>query len=324
MDKMNRTYPWGHKRRYNAYTNYIRSRFGGRVQKLSLNAGFTCPNRDGSKGRGGCSYCNNDAFSPSYCQPEKSIRTQLEQGIAFHQRRYRKAVGYMAYFQAYSNTYDRLEVLEEKYAEALSVEGVAGLVIGTRPDCIDEAKLDLLGKLSENVYISLELGIESCYDHSLQRINRGHSMADTYAALELCSRYNFDVGGHFILGLPGESREELLQMPEIISRMPLTTAKFHQLQILKDTAMAEDYRLHPADFIRFSWEEYQDFLIRFLELLRPGLVIERLTGESAPGLLLQKEWGLKRTDGLTREFEEYLEERDSWQGKYYKSEEEKQ
>ena len=196
-------YPWGNERRFNAYSNYFRSRYGARIQKVSIDAGFTCPNRDGTKGTGGCTYCNNDAFNPSYCLSEKSVTRQIEEGIDFHKRRYKEATSYLAYFQAYSNTYASLQKLKELYEEALSFPGVIGLVIGTRPDSIDQEKLTYIKSLSEKYYISIEYGIESCYDKTLKRINRGHTFADAVDALEKTSELGINTGAHFILGLPG-------------------------------------------------------------------------------------------------------------------------
>ena len=311
-------YIWGHNRRWNSYTEYIRQLFGGRAQKLTLDAGFTCPNRDGSKGRGGCTYCNNDAFNPSYCVPEKSILQQINEGIEFHRVRYRKAMIYLAYFQAYSNTYAPMEVLREKYEEALENPLVKGLVIGTRPDCLDSTILDYLSELNERTYLTIELGIESCYDKTLEIINRGHDFQTTLQAYEKCRERGIRTGGHLIIGLPGEGREEILHQAEILSKIPVNQLKFHQLQIVKGTRMANDFLKHPGEYINYSLMDYLHLMSEFLEKLNPKIVVERIAGETVPAYNLRPSWGL-RYDEIIRKFEEVMELRDSWQGKFYKA-----
>ncbi|MGD0341950.1 MAG: TIGR01212 family radical SAM protein [Bacteroidales bacterium] len=311
-------FPWGHERRFNTYSSYFMNLYGTRVQKLSIDAGFTCPNRDGSKGRGGCTYCNNDAFNPSYCKPSKSITQQIEEGIIFHRNRYRRADKYLAYFQAYSNTYAPLETLKKLYEEALSYPGVIGLVIGTRPDCIDDEKLHYLKVLSGRCYLALEYGIESCYNKTLERINRGHTFEEAEKAVRATAELGINTGVHFILGLPGESKEEMLAEADIISRLPLTTVKFHQLQIIRGTTMEKEYRKKPEDFQLFTLDEYIDFFIRFLERLNPSIVVERFTGEVPPRFLAGPGWGEKRTDQVMNLIEKRLEALDTWQGRLYK------
>jgi radical SAM protein (TIGR01212 family) len=308
-------FPWEHERRFNAYSNYFRKLYGARVQKVSIDAGFTCPNRDGSKGRGGCTYCNNDAFNPSYCVPEKTVSQQIGEGILFHRKRYSEAGSYLAYFQAYSNTYGPLETLKKLYEEALGHPGVIGLIIGTRPDCIDEEKLNYLAELSRRCYLAVEYGIESCYDKTLKRINRGHTFQEAEDTLKATAAFGINTGAHFIFGLPGESREEMLAEAGIISRLPLKTVKFHQLQIIKGTAMEAEFRNNPADFQLFTWEEYLNFFIRFLERLNPAIVVERFTGEAPPRFLTGAGWGKKRTDQIVKLIEKRLEELDTWQGR---------
>jgi len=310
-------YPWGNMRRFNAYSDYFRKLFGERVQKVSVNAGFTCPNRDGTKSTGGCTYCTNEAFSPSYCKPEKSVTAQIAEGISFHKRRYRKASKYLAYFQSYSNTYGPPERLRELYEEALKYPGVAGIIIGTRPDCIDEEKLNYLRELSGKYYVAVEYGIESCSDATLRRINRAHSYADAVNAVNLTAKYGINTGAHFIFGLPGESREEMLAEADIISKLPLTTVKFHQLQIIKGTILEKEYLADPSGFQLFSWEEYLDFIITFMERFNPDIVVERFTGETPPRFLTVAPWGKKRTDQITGLIEKRLEELDTWQGRLY-------
>jgi uncharacterized protein len=310
-------YPWGHNRRYNSYAEYFRKQFGRRVQKISIDAGFTCPNRDGTISSGGCTYCDNDAFNPSYCSPEKTITFQLEEGAEFHRVRYRKATNYLAYFQAYSNTHASLEKLMQLYEEALSFPGVVGLVIGTRPDCIDKEKLEYFARLSETQYVILEYGIESCYDHTLKRINRGHKFYQAEEAIRLTASYGIKTGAHLIFGLPGESETEMLSEAAIISRLPLNNIKLHQLQIVKNTVIASEFDSNPFDFHLFSLYEYIDFVIRFVEKLNPAFVIERFSGEVPPRFLAANSWGLIRTDQVNMMIEKELEKRDTWQGKFY-------
>lgn len=309
-------YPWGDNRRFNSYNSYFTREFGGRVQKISIDAGFSCPNRDGTISTGGCTFCRNDAFNPSYCHPEKSIRQQIEEGIEFHQRRYRRAKSHLAYFQAYSNTHKPVDELEKLYREALSVPGVIGLVIGTRPDCINKEILEMLRSISAPIII--ELGVESVYDATLLRINRGHDFATARRAIELTHSYGFPVGAHFIFGLPGETRDMMLHAADIISELPLTTVKFHQLQIFKDTKMADEYLAGSADFHLFTLNDYIEFVIDFIERLNPGIVIERFAGEVPPRYLVSKPWLNLRYDQVLALIERRLEERDTYQGKYYK------
>jgi radical SAM protein (TIGR01212 family) len=310
-------YLWGHDRRFNAYSNYFRSLYGARVQKVSIDAGFTCPNRDGLKGFGGCTYCNNEAFNPSYCQPVKSVSEQIEEGIKFHKWRYNEAVSYLAYFQAYSNTYASLDTLKKLYEEALSYPGVIGLIIGTRPDCIDDEKLEYIKELSGRCYVAVEYGIESVYNKTLKRINRGHSFEDAVWALQRTDNLGITTGAHFIFGLPGETREEMLNQVDIISRLPIKTVKFHQLQIIKGTTMETEFKNNPGDFELFTWDEYLIFFIAFLERLNPAIVVERFTGEAPPRFLTGEGWGKKRTDQIVNLIEKHLEELNTWQGRLY-------
>jgi len=234
------TYAWGTARRYNSYTDWFTAYFGKRVQKVSINAGFTCPNRDGTLGYGGCTYCNNEAFIPAYCTPESSVTEQIEKGIAFHHKRYRRAESYLAYFQAYTNTYAGIERLMSLYEEALSHPAVAGLVIGTRPDCISSELLDYLARLSVDRFVTVEYGIETVSDVTLKRINRGHTFADAVKAVEETSGRGIRTGEHLIFGLPGESRSQITASAEVISSMPVNILKIRQLQLIRGTAMAQE------------------------------------------------------------------------------------
>jgi uncharacterized protein len=310
-------YPWGHNRRFNSYTEYIRKTFGGRIQKVVVDAGFTCPNRDGTKGIGGCTYCDNDAFNPSYCNPKEPLAFQISKGILFHTVRYRRAEKFLVYFQPYSNTYAPLSILKTLYEEALGYPDVIGLVIGTRPDCMDDEKLDYLQELSEKTYLQVEYGIESCYDETLQRINRGHDFGTSEKMIRKTHERGIRTGAHMIFGLPGESVEMMLKEANILSVLPIDSIKFHQLQIVKGTKMEKEFIEHPDDFHNFTLDGYIDFIIQFLELLNPAIVIERFSGEVPPRLLNHTSWGLIRYDAVLRLIEAELERRDAWQGKYY-------
>lgn len=311
-------YPWGNKRRINAASNYLRKTFGTRIQKVTLDAGFTCPNRDGKIAKGGCAFCNNDAFNPSYCTPEKSISRQITEGIEFHQNRYRSAGKYFAYFQAYSNTYGTLPFLQKCYNQALENEKIIGLIIGTRPDCIDEPKLEYLARLAENHYIVIEYGVESIYNKTLHLINRGHSFDDSVKALELTRKYGLHSGAHFIFGLPGESRKEMSDSVHVISQLPLHTIKFHQLQIVRGTQFAKDYQQKRTNFDLFSLDEYIHFMSEFLGRLNPDFVVERLAGETQPRNNIGESWGL-RYDQVLQRIENKMKEKDIWQGKEFSS-----
>lgn len=313
-------YPWGTSRRFNSYADYFRKRFGGRLQKVSIDAGFTCPNRDGTKGLGGCSFCNNNAFNPSYCNPSKTITRQINEGIAFLERRYRDNMGYLAYFQAYSNTYADAAKLHDYYYEALAHPAICGLVIGTRPDCIDYEKIDLLRKISADHFVSVEYGVESCYDRTLERINRKHTFGDSVMAIKLTAEAGIHTGAHFILGLPGETRGEMMDEAGIISSLPLDSVKLHQLQIIKGTGMEKEYLSDPGLFNLFGFEEYVGFLVEFLSRLRPGIVIERFTGEAPPRMVAVRTWNGIRSDRVSAIVEKRMEELNTWQGKKWMSE----
>lgn len=302
-------------KRYNSFVGYFKRKYGERLQKIVLDAGFTCPNRDGTVGRGGCTYCDNAAFHPAYSTAGKSLHQQMDEGIEFHKVRYRTTEHYLAYFQAYSNTYAPLEKLKVLYEEALSHPQVVGIVIGTRPDCVDEEKLDYLAELAADHVVIVEYGIESCYDRTLQRINRGHDFETASRAVRMTAERGIDVGVHFILGLPGESRQMMLDSCAMINDLPIRSVKFHQLQIVKGTRMEQEYAERPQDFERFSLEEYLDFFVDMLERLRPDLSIERFVGEVPPRFVNETPWGLIRNVELLRLLDKRLEERNTWQGR---------
>lgn len=307
-------YPWGDDRRFNSYAAYFKRTFGGRMQKVTINAGFSCPNRDGTLSTGGCTFCRNDAFTPSYCQSEKSITQQIEEGIEFHRRRYRTAQRYLAYFQSFSNTYAPLERLRRCYDEALAHPDVAGIVVGTRPDCIDEQKLDYFASLAQQKYVMLEYGVESCYDATLKHINRGHDFATAERAIRLTAERGIHCGAHFILGLPGESDEMLIEQVAKINALPLTTIKFHQLQLFKDTAMAAEYDAHPDKFRFWSVEEYIALFVEIVRRLRPDIVVERFAGEAPPRYHHTEGWGLVRNETLLMMLDKELERKNVHQG----------
>ena len=330
-------YNFPNDKRYNSFVGYFRQKYGERLQKIVIDAGFTCPNRDGKVGRGGCTYCDNAAFHPAYSTAGKSLHQQMDEGIEFHKVRYRTTEHYLAYFQSFSNTYAPLERLRELYVEALQHPAVVGIVIGTRPDCVDEEKLDFLADLAGGKamqgwtrtlegpdgqgserhapVVIVEYGIESCYDVTLNRINRGHDFETARRAVMMTAERGLDMGAHFILGLPGESRRMMLESCQMINELPIRSAKFHQLQIVKGTRMEKEFAVHPEDFVQFALDEYIDFFIDMLERLRPDLYIERFAGEVPPRFVNSTPWGLIRNVELLRLLDNRLRERNTWQGR---------
>lgn len=301
------------RKRYREFGDFLRERFPFKAQKIAINAGFTCPNRDGSKGRGGCTYCNNQTFNPSYCQTDKSVTDQLAEGVRFFSRKYPE-MRYLAYFQAYTSTYGEQERLERLYEEALGYPGVVGLIIGTRPDCMPDSLLDYLARLSEQVLVLVEYGVESTLDRTLRRINRGHDFAEAEEAIRRTAARGIAVGAHLILGLPGESRDEILGHADRLSELPLTTLKLHQLQLIRHTRMALEFERQPEDFHLFTVDEYIDLVIDFIERLDPAIALERFVSQSPKELLIAPDWGLKNYE-FTARVNRRLAERDSWQGK---------
>ncbi|MDR0972814.1 MAG: TIGR01212 family radical SAM protein [Prevotellaceae bacterium] len=297
---------------YNDFSTWIHEVFPDRkVQKISVDAGFTCPNRDGTLGRGGCTYCDNRTFNPDYCRERRTIAEQLEAGKRFFGKKYPE-MKYLAYFQAYTNTYATMDELRRKYEEALSVPDVVGLVIGTRPDCMPDELLDYLSHLS--VFVLVEYGIESTDDRTLCRINRGHTYAQTADAIRRTAERRLPVGGHVILGLPGETRENLIEQAERLSELPLSVLKIHQLQLIRGTRMAEEYARHPEDFYLFGLDDYINTVIDYLEHLNPDFIIERFVSQSPPELLIAPDWGLKNYQ-FTARLLRRMNERGTWQGR---------
>lgn len=302
--------------RYLNYNQILKNEFTERIQKISINAGFTCPNRDGSKGEGGCTYCNNQTFIPEYCRPVKTVGQQVDEGISFFHHKY-EAQYYLAYFQSYTNTYDSLEKLKATYEQALTNPKVKGIVVGTRPDCVNEKILDYFQELSKQTYVMLEYGIESTLDRTLEFINRGHDYACAEEAIRATAARELRVGAHLILGLPRESREEVLSHADRVSQLPLTAIKLHQLQLVKGTVMARQFAEHPEWFSLYTADEYIDLVIDFLEKMNPAIAIERFISQSPKRLLIAPDWGLKNFE-FTAKIEKRLRERDSFQGKLYK------
>jgi len=304
-------------KRYFDYSSFIKLNFGERVQKISLDVGFSCPNRDGSKGYGGCTYCNNNSFNPGYCEPEKSITQQLEKGVAFFSKRH-KYQNYFAYFQAYTNTFSDIESLKKMYDEALAFPQVIGLVIGTRPDCISDELIDYLSFLSKKHFISLEFGVESTLNRTLLSINRCHTFEDSKTAFENCANKGIHLGAHLIIGLPGETRAELLNHATEISKLPIDSLKMHHLQIVKQTVMAVQYKRDPENFDLFTSEDYIDFITDFIGFLRPDISLERFASEAPYDLLIAPKWNQMKNFEVVAKIDQKLAEKNTCQGKYYK------
>lgn len=298
---------------YKKYSEYLKRVFGERIHKIPINAGFTCPNRDGSKGVGGCTYCNNVSFNPFYSVDNNDITKQLEDGTEFYSKRY-GVKKFLAYFQAYTNTHGELSVLKEMYQQALDHPGVAGIVLGTRPDCMPEELLDYLSNISQKYYLSVEYGIESTHDQTLDKINRCHTFADSIDAILRTSERKINVGAHIILGLPNESEEMMIETAKRISSLPIDSLKIHQLQIIKQTAMAKQFIMEPELFHNLSFDNYLALVIKFLEYLNPEIAIERFISESPPNLILHPNWNGKRTYEVSSEIENRLIKQNSFQG----------
>lgn len=302
--------------RYNAYNDWAKRELGGRLQKVSIDAGFTCPNRDGSLGVGGCSFCNNEGFSPSYLREQRDIGVQIDTGIEFMRRRYPRTKAFLAYFQSYSNTYDNLESLKKTYDVALRHQDISGLVIGTRPDCLPDETLDFLAELSTRMLVELEIGIESCNDAVLLECLRGHDFACTQDAIQRAASRGLFITGHLLLGLPLETPESLIAGAKKIARLPLDALKFHQLQIVRGTRLANQYRAAPESVSLLSPEKYLDAVVDMLEYLPPHIKIQRLGSEVPPDVLVSPDWGM-RLHKFPALLDARLQERDSWQGKLF-------
>ena len=297
---------------YNDYGAWMRRQFPFRVQKISIDAGFSCPNRDGHISHGGCTFCDNRTFNPSYCQPSKSITEQITEGKEFFRHKY-PDMKYLAYFQAFSNTYATLDTLQRRYEEALSAEDVVGIVIGTRPDCVSDEILNYLESLNQQTFMIVEYGIESVSDDTLRRVNRGHNFECSRRAITETHNRGILTGAHIILGLPGESAEDNVRQADIVSALPIDILKLHQLQIIRGTQLAAEYERQP--FNLYTADEYIDLCRRYIERLRPDMVLERFVSQSPKELLVAPKWGLKNYEFANR-FVNYMKRMDSWQGKY--------
>jgi radical SAM protein (TIGR01212 family) len=301
-------------RRYNSFGSYIKKRFGIKVYKVNVDAGFTCPNRDGSISTTGCIYCNNDSFRPASCTPTLSISEQVNNGIEHIKKRY-KAEKFIVYFQPYTNTYAPVDELERLYREALSEPSVIGLAIGTRPDTVDEDKIALLESMAEKYFIIVEYGMQSMYGKTLEFINRGHDYNTFLKTLDLTKNRGIFIGAHVIVGFPTETREEMLLMADEISVLPLDFLKIHQLQVIKDTPLEILYREN--QFHLFEYEEYIEFITEFIERLSPRIVPQRLFATAPDNILIAPRWGKSRQETL-RDIEKRLESKDTFQGKKMK------
>lgn len=310
-DYQHKVPPW------NDYSRFIKHKFGQRVQKISVNTGLSCPNLDGTLSSKGCTYCNNSSFSPYYCRRLSSVTEQLKEGIRFFSAKY-KAQKYIAYFQNYTNTYTRDAKFRELCNMALETKPVLGLAIATRPDCVTENQLEYLDRLSKDYYISLEIGVESTLDKSLKRINRGHGWNQTQSFFTHTRKYGLHTCAHLILGLPGETDNEMLGHAEKINKLAPDSLKIHQLQVLKNTGMAGDYKTNSSDFSCYTAEEYMHLCMRFLERLRPELVVERFTSESPREMVICPDWAGMKNFEFVHKLRKLMLEYGSYQSKTYR------
>jgi uncharacterized protein len=302
-------------RRYSSFGAYVRKRFGSRVYKVTVDAGFTCPNRDGTVGTSGCIYCNNESFRPNSCRPALSVSEQIKNGISYVRKRY-NAEKFLVYFQPYTNTYASVEELERLYHEAISAApSVIGLAIGTRPDTVDTEKIALLESLSKQYFILVEYGMQSMYEKTLRFINRGHDYHAFLRALDVTKGRGISIGTHIIVGLPTETGEETLATADELSHLPIEFLKIHHLQVIKATPLSRIYKESP--FPVFGYEEYIDFVTEFIERLSPGIVLQRLFATAPDDILIAPHWEKSRQETL-RDIERRLESKDTYQGKKLK------
>lgn len=306
------------RRRYNAYNDWVKRVHRGRLQKVSVDAGFTCPNRDGTLGVGGCAFCDNDGFTPAYLRGQRGILAQIDTGVAFLRRRYPDAKAFVAYFQAYSNTYGDIERLRECYETALGHPDIAGLAIGTRPDCLPDDVLDYLAGLARHVALELEIGIESCSDAVLRECRRGHDFACAQDAVRRAAARGLPVTGHLLLGLPLETRVSLIEGARALARLPIDALKFHQLQLIRGTRLAERYRADPARIPLMNPDAYLDAVADMLERLPGRIRIQRLGSEIPPALRVSPDWGI-RLSRFPAMLDARLTERETWQGRLFGS-----
>ncbi|HZX30664.1 MAG TPA: TIGR01212 family radical SAM protein [Rhodocyclaceae bacterium] len=308
--------PFG-ERRYNAWNDYVKAHHGGRVQKVSVAAGFTCPNRDGLVGTGGCTFCNNAGFTPGYLDKRDSITAQIDKGLGFLDRRYPGTQRFIAYFQSYTNTYGGFEELRACYQEALAHPRISGLAIGTRPDCLPDEVLDYLAELARDHIIELEIGVESCNDAALEKVNRGHDFAVSRDAIRRAAERGLQVTAHLILGLPGETRESMLEGARQLSALPVRALKLHQLQMVRGTALAREWQRNPGTVPLLDEDAYLQLLADFVECLSPDILLQRLGSEVPPALKLAPHWNLRLSELAPRLTAE-LAARGTWQGYRYR------
>lgn len=317
MERRQQLRPWGDTRPWHSYAAYCRRLFGGTVRKIAVDAGMSCPNRDGTIGREGCSFCDNRAFTPFYCSPDKPLGQQIDEGIVFHEARGRTVGRCLAYFQPHSNTHAPVERLTALYTEALAHPRIEGLVIGTRPDCVDGPKLDLLASLARNSHVTIEFGIESADDRTLLAVGRGHDFATAQRAVEAAAARGLQVGAHFILGFPEENDATLRRLTERINGLPLATVKFHQLQILRGTPLAARYDAAPELFPRRTPEQYVALLCDILRRLRPDIAVERIVSEVPPRYRYAPLWQGLRSAEVWTMLEKKLTEQQAYQGENF-------
>jgi radical SAM protein (TIGR01212 family) len=303
------------KPRFRSYNKWLKDKFGERVYKVIVDGGFTCPNRDGTVALGGCTYCNNNSFRPPSAIKTDPIRQQVEEGIAYIRKRF-DANKFIIYFQPFSNTYADTEFLRNLYLGAIDHPEVVGLAIGTRPDCVDPEKIAMIQEIAQRTFVSLEFGVESIYDDTLRRVNRGHDYPSFLYAMELARGRGIHIGAHLILGFPWETREQWLAMADEMSYVGIDAIKIHHLHIVRGTALAAEFMRNP--FRVLEYEEYLDLLCDFLERLHPNIIIERLFGEAPFGLLVAPNWRRNKND-LVRDITKKFEERDVRQGKLWKA-----
>lgn len=297
-----------------AYNHFLRQRFGGRVQKVSLDAGFTCPNVDGTVAKGGCTFCDNRSFSPSRRLPRAGVLGQIDQSIARMRNRYAGCDKFLAYFQPATNTYAPVDRLRILYEAALSHPKVVGLAIGTRPDCVPNDVLELLAELAGRTYLSVEYGLQTIHDRSLDWMNRGHHHDATIDAIERSRGRGFEICGHVILGLPNETHADMLATAREVARLRFDTVKIHNLYAVKDTPLAE--QVARGEVTLMGRDEYIRTLIDFLELLPPDMIVERISGDAPPDYFVGPTWCLDKP-GVLLALKAEMERRDAWQGKQF-------
>ncbi|MDA3894141.1 MAG: TIGR01212 family radical SAM protein [Salinivirgaceae bacterium] len=313
---MSEQFIWGHSRRYNDYPTYIKKVYGGRVQKISVNVGFSCPNRDGSKGTGGCIYCDNKTFKPGYCESEIPVKDQILKGVDFFEKKY-PDMKFMAYFQSYTNTYAPVESLKQLYIEALQHPKVASLIIGTRPDCMNNDILAMLKEIAKDTPVTIEFGLESTKNSTLEEINRCHTWEESVAAIKRVHAYGIAVGAHLILGLPGENDADMLAHAKRISALPIKTLKLHQLQVIRNTLLAQKFEQN-TDYVKlFDFESYLGLVIKFVELLNPNIIIERFVSTSPIEKLIAPHWNKMKNFEIVAKIEKELERQNTYQGRLF-------